>query len=338
MTACASTAADAPVSALRHNLGPLVRWLDADNVESIDIARPRWVLVRLRDGTREQHYIEQLDAGRLEAIASQIAFHCQRVVRDEKPRTSGWLPNGDRVEITSKGGVIEGHFSLSIRRRHYTALSLENLAHAGVFEGARLTRVQRASNRELPPGATAAIAAGDAFRLVRAYFDDYRNIVVAGASGSGKTTFMNALLLSVPETEVVVSIEDVQEIQLTQVRAWHAFVCSTFGEAQSQFTAGEHLASALRVGPDRILLGELRATEGWAFMQAINAGAAGCLTSLHAHDSESAIARLADLALESAPRGVSQDALKAHAREFVDCWITMVGKGGTRRVAEVGYA
>jgi type IV secretion system protein VirB11 len=124
------------------------------------------------------------------------------------------------------------------------------------------------------------------------------SIVVSGGTSTGKTTFLNALLKDVPEEDRIVTIEDTRELKPVTPNTV-ALLASRGGQGRAKVTPQELLEASLRMRPDRVMLGELRGTEAFSFLQAINTGHPGSLTTVHANSARSVYERLALMVMQS---------------------------------------
>jgi type IV secretion system protein VirB11 len=162
-----------------------------------------------------------------------------------------------------------------------------------------------------------------------------RNIVISGGTGTGKTTFLNALLKEVPEVDRVVVIEDTPEVRL-----WHpnsvglVAVKSDLGEAQ--IGVDELMRAALRMRPDRLLVGELRGPEAFTFLRAINTGHPGSLTTVHADSPLGALQQIAFMTLQAGLTLTKPDVID-YARDVIDVIVQLSRTNGRRAVTEVMF-
>ena len=125
-----------------------------------------------------------------------------------------------------------------------------------------------------------------------------RNILVSGGTSTGKTTFLNSLLAEVPREELLILIEDTPELQLEHENA--VGLIAARGElGEAHVSAEDLLIAALRMRPDRIILGELRGTEAFTFLRAVNTGHPGSMTTIHADTPQRAIEQLSPLVLQA---------------------------------------
>jgi type IV secretion system protein VirB11 len=160
-----------------------------------------------------------------------------------------------------------------------------------------------------------------------------RNILVSGGTSTGKTTFLNALLAEIPAEERLVLIEDTAELQLRHPNA--VGLIAARGElSEARISAEDLLIAALRMRPDRIILGELRGIEAFTFLRAVNTGHPGSMTTIHADTPQRAIEQLALLVLQAGSK-LSRDDVRHYVRESVDVFVQLERRSGQRRVSRV---
>ncbi len=157
---------------------------------------------------------------------------------------------------------------------------------------------------------------GDIAAALRAAVRGRLNVLISGGTSSGKTTFLNALIREIPPEERLILIEDTPEIRLAHANAVGLIAArSALGEAA--VTANDLVSASLRMRPDRIILGELRGPEAFAFLRAINTGHPGSMTTIHADSVERAFEQLALLVLEGGSTLQRADIL-SYVRTTVD--------------------
>src|SRR5262249_54955175 len=152
----------------------------------------------------------------------------------------------------------------------------------------------RFSNRPLAPGDLIARSAGTGpmFDFLAACVRARLNIVVSGGTGSGKTTLLNVLSGYIPEDERIATIEDAAELQLQQPHVARMETRPTNVEGKGEVTSRDLLRNALRMRPDRIIVGECRGAEAFDMLQAMNTGHDGGMSTIHANDTRDAMSRL----------------------------------------------
>jgi pilus assembly protein CpaF len=162
-----------------------------------------------------------------------------------------------------------------------------------------------------------------------------RSVLVSGGTGSGKTTLLNALSSFIGATERVVTIEDAAELRLQQPHVVRLESRPAGVEGRGEVTIRDLLRNALRMRPDRIVIGEVRGPEALDLLTALNTGHDGALSTVHANSPEDAIARIETLAL-MAGVGLPHDAIADQARRGLDLVVHLQrGADGARRVTEI---
>nr|WP_206325388.1 MULTISPECIES: CpaF family protein [unclassified Streptomyces] len=267
----------------------------------------------------DQIYIER--AGRVELLPLRFASHDQlmqtierivstvnRRVDESNPMVDARLPSGERVNVVIPPLSLTGA-TLTIRRfpRAYT---LHEMIGLGSLDEQMLMLLSG---------------------LVQAKF----NIIVSGATGTGKTTLLNALSGLVPEGERIITIEDSAELQLQQSHVIRLEARPPNIEGRGQVTIRDLVRNSLRMRPDRIIVGEVRGGETLDMLQAMSTGHDGSLATVHANSAEDALMRLQTLASMSEVK-VPFEALRDQINSAVDVLVQLTRHpDGTRRVTEI---
>ncbi|HYY68711.1 MAG TPA: CpaF family protein [Terriglobales bacterium] len=246
-------------------LGPLEPLLQDSSISDILVNTHREVYVERR-GVLELTDVIFKDASHLRHIIDKIVSNVGRRVDESSPMCDARLEDGSRVNVIIPPLAIDGPV-LSIRRFGKTAIGAEQLLASRSVTGPML---------ELLRGAVKA-------RL---------NIVVSGGTGAGKTTLLNVLSSFIPDSERIVTIEDSAELQLQQRHVVRLECRPPNVEGKGAVRARELVINALRMRPDRIVVGEVRGEEALDMLQAMNTGHDGSITTVHANNPRDAIARL----------------------------------------------
>ena len=256
---------------LRAFLKPVVAFLDDPEVSEVLINGPKeiWVERRGRLYPTEATFTEE----GLLAAARNMAQFVGRQLSDEKPRLDARLPDGSRIHVVLPPIARRGT-TISIRKFMAERLNGPKLVELGTLTPLMARFLQAAVGLEL-------------------------NIIVAGGTGSGKTSLLNVLAGLVPGEERILTIEDSAELQLNQrhLVAFEARPPDKHGKGQVDI--GDLLQSALRLRPDRIIVGEVRGGEAFDLLQAMNTGHGGSITSAHANSPVDTLRRLESLCLLS---------------------------------------
>jgi type IV secretion system protein VirB11 len=317
---------------LRSYLAPLTGMLARPDVTDIYVNRPGELWVETIGGEIERHDAPKLDAATLERLARQIAAIAHQGISREHPLLSATLPDGARVQVVSPPAT-RGPLALAIRKHVSPDLTLDDYVAAGAFAETRGR--DSAAPDEADDRLAAMLKAGDISGMLAAAVRARKNILVAGGTSTGKTTFLNALLREIPPEQRLILIEDTPELYVRHENAVGLLAArGVLGEAQ--VNANDLLAASLRMRPDRIILGELRGEEAFAFLRAINTGHPGSMTTVHADSPERAIEQIVLLTLQAGTQ-LSRDDVRHYIRSTVDIFVQLTRVAGKRRVAEVVF-
>ena len=246
-------------------LGPLEALMRDPTISDILINGPLTVYVERR-GRLERTPIKFEDEQHLLGVVQRIAARVGRRIDEASPMVDARLPDGSRVNAVLRPLALDGAL-VSIRRFAARPLMAGDLI------------AQRSATSEMIEFLAACVQA----RL---------NIVISGGTGSGKTTLLNVLSGYIPEDERLVTIEDAAELQLQQPHVARMETRPANMEGAGEVTARDLLRNALRMRPDRIIVGECRGVEAFEMLQAMSTGHDGSLTTIHANDTRDAVGRL----------------------------------------------
>lgn len=315
---------------LRSYLAPLADMLARPDVTDIYVNRPGELWIETVGGAIERHEAPALDEATLARLARQIAALSHQGISREHPLLSATLPEGARVQVVGPPAT-RGPLALAIRKHVSPDLGLDDYVAAGAF--AKTRRRDSLDRSRADQALAAQLAAGDVSGMLAAAVRARRNILVSGGTSTGKTTFLNALLREIPADERLILIEDTAELDPRHDNVVGLLAArSALGEAQ--VTANDLVAAALRMRPDRIILGELRGDEAFAFLRAVNTGHPGSMTSVHADSAETAVEQIVLLALQAGTQ-LNRDDVRHYVRSTVDVFVHLDRTGGRRHVAEV---
>jgi pilus assembly protein CpaF len=246
-------------------LGPLESLMRDPAITDILINGPKTVYIE-REGRLEAANVAFHDDRHLIQIVQRIVGKVGRRVDETVPMVDARLPDGSRINAIIPPLALDGPL-VSIRRFGTSPLQMADL----------LTR------RALVPDIVKFLAACTKARI---------NIVISGGTGSGKTTLLNALSAFIPNSERVATIEDAAELRLQQPHVVRMETRPANIEGTGKVTTRDLVRNALRMRPDRIIVGECRGPEALDMLQAMNTGHEGSLTTIHANDTHDALSRL----------------------------------------------
>jgi type IV secretion system protein VirB11 len=312
-------------------LAPLAAHLSRQEVTDVYINHPGELWLVTGAGT-ECHSIPELDDAALWRLARQIAAFSDQGINREHPLLAATLPDGARVQICAPPAT-RGTLIVAIRKHSMPDLRLSDYEQAGAFARVGDEALSQAkTRREL----AAMLAGGERYEFLRAAVRTRQTMVISGGTGTGKTTFLNALLKEAAVSERLVLIEDTPEIQLHQPNvAGLVAVRGKLGEAS--VTPADLVEAALRLRPDRIIMGEIRGAEAISWLRAVGTGHPGSITTVHANSPAGAIEQLALMSM-SAGTELRRDELVDYIRNTVDVFIQLGQHDGTRMITEIEFA
>ena len=292
-------------------LGPLEELLEDPGVEEVLVNGPDRVYIG-RAGVIEPTVVTFSDEEALRDTIERIIAPLGRRVDELSPMADARLADGSRVNVVIPPLAVDGP-ALSIRRFGVQRPSLERLVEIGTL---------RAGERD---ALTAAVR-------------ERRTILVSGGTGSGKTTLLNALSEFIGAAERVITIEDAAELRLVQKHVVRLETRPASVEGRGEVTIRDLLRNALRMRPDRIVIGEVRGSEALDLLTALNTGHEGALSTVHANSPTDALRRLQTLCL-MARVGLSADAIASQLCRGIDLIVQIDRhEDGTRRVREIAGA
>lgn len=295
-------------SSLRYYLQPLTRYLTLEGVTEIVINRECEVFTEV-NGQWQCDKNDELTFSFLSSLCRAIAAYSDNDFGDHAPILSAQLPDGERIQCVCAPVVKAGQLSLTIRKPSTYVLSLADFEQQGFFD-------------YVPYDA-------DFFR--RAILEK-KTIVIAGGTGSGKTTFDRALMEIIPLDERLITIEDVSELISSHANQINLFYPSEAKQGDL-ITAASLLKSCLRMKPDRILLAELRGAEAFDFINVASSGHRGSLTTCHADNCAMTFERLAMMIMQNpAAQTLSYEVIQRLLHDVIDIVVHVdnekVGKNG----------
>ncbi len=309
-------------------LAPLQPWLERDDITDIWINQPGEAWFETTTGEIHRDAAPELTETALARLARQIAAASHQGVNREQPLLSASLPDGARVQIVGPPAT-RGPLALAVRKHTLSDLSLAELGHAGAFQGSGVRGA--GGDAELQ----ALLDRGEVEAFLRLAVRRRKTIVLSGGTSSGKTTLLNALVKEIDRRERLILIEDAPEIRLEHENAV-GLIAARGDAGEARVDTEDLLQAALRMRPDRILLGELRGREAFAFLRAVNTGHPGSITTLHADSPDGAVDQIALLALLGGV-DLGWEALRTYIRQVVDVVVQLKRVDGARRVVDVVF-
>lgn len=255
-------------------------------------------------------------------------------ITDSEPLVSLTFPTGERAQFVIPPACEAQHVSITIRLPSRQTKSFDQYQEEGFFDEV--------------PGMETKLSDGDQFLLAlraegryaeffRQAVRDRKNIVVSGATGSGKTTFMKSLVQHIPPSERLVTIEDARELFIAQPNVVH-LLYSKGGQSTARITAKACMEACLRMRPDRIILAELRGDEAFYFIRNCASGHPGSITSCHAGSTEQTWDQLALMVKASVEgAGLEFPTIKRLLMMTIDIVVHIRAHEGRRRITGIEF-
>lgn len=246
---------------------------------------------------------------RLLDVIQKMAAGANRVVNESSPIADTRLPDGSRVNIVLPPVALDGP-AVTIRKFSKVPYTMERLVEMGALSEEARVYLEKAVRER-------------------------RNLFISGGTGSGKTTFLNALSAYIPETERVITIEDAAELQIRTVpNLIRMEVRNASTEGCSAVSVRDLIKAALRMRPSRIIVGEVRGAEALDMLQAMNTGHEGSLSTGHANSAQDMLSRLETMVLQG--NDIPLYAVRKQIASAIDVFVQLSRRGdGSRGVVQI---
>ncbi len=289
-------------------LGPLQPLLDDDSIADIMVNGPDRVFIE-KGGRVTLSNVRFRDAGHVANICQRIAAGIGRRIDESSPMVDARLMDGSRVNIVFPPLALDGPY-VSIRKFTKRKMDFARLVQHG----------------SLTPQVARVLEIAGRARL---------NVIISGGTGSGKTTLMNAMSRMIDPTERVITIEDAAELQLQQPHVVRMETRPASLEGRGEITQRDLVRNALRMRPDRVIIGEVRSSEAFDMLQAMNTGHDGSMSTIHANNTRDAITRIENM-VQMGNMGLPSKAIKTQIVGAVDMILQVERhRDGGRRVTQV---
>ncbi|MEO0906900.1 MAG: P-type DNA transfer ATPase VirB11 [Pseudomonadota bacterium] len=302
-------------------LAPFKPWLERDTITEIMVNRPGevWIEDAANPGIQKLD-TPQIDDRLVQRLAEQVARVSHQGINREHPLLGATLPDGARIQFCGPPASRK-HWVMAIRRHRRLDLPLDAYDTGPLMGEAQV---------QLPDPQSQPI------EYLRAAIRNRRTILISGGTSTGKTTFLNAMLGEIPRGERVVLVEDTPELKFPgENTVGLVAVKGELGEAK--VTPNELLQAALRLRPDRIVLGELRGGESVSFLRAINTGHPGSFSTIHANSLRGALEQLSLMVMQTGI-GLTRSDTIAYAAGVIDVIVQLgrdaSGKRGITAIAD----
>ena len=289
-------------------LGPIEPLLDDETVSDILVVGYNRVYVE-RFGRLQETQVRFKDEDHLMRIINKIVASVGRRVDESSPLVDARLADGSRVNVAVRPVAVDGP-QVSIRKFAKRPFDLDRLVKVG----------------------TLAQAMAD---LLAIAVEGKVSLVVSGGTGSGKTTLLNALSSYIPHEERLVTIEDAAELQLQQPHVVRLETRPPTVDGRNEIMQRDLVKNALRMRPDRIIVGEVRGAEAFDMLQAMNTGHDGSMTTIHSNSPRDALGRMEQM-VGMAGMPMTQNAIRVQISSAIDLIIQLARmRDGSRKVVSI---
>jgi len=289
-------------------LGPLEPLMQDPTISDILVTTPNLVYVE-RNGKLEKSPVRFKDNAHLQRIIQKIVGHAGRRIDESSPMVDARLPDGSRINAVIEPIAVDGPL-LSIRRFSTEPLTADDLVRMNA----------------VTPEIITLLAACVKARL---------NILIAGGTGTGKTTLLNILSTYIPADERIVTIEDTAELQLRQEHVARMETRPPNIEGQGAIKQRQLVINSLRMRPNRIILGEVRGEEALDMLQAMNTGHDGSLATIHANSCRDAVSRL-EMMVGMGNPNISLQSIRQQIAHAIDAYVQVSRlSDGSRKITQI---
>nr|WP_039458872.1 P-type DNA transfer ATPase VirB11 [Candidatus Jidaibacter acanthamoeba] len=320
------------LTALETYLEPLKKIFAEEDVNEVSINRPFEAWIEKRGDIRYES-MPELDFDHLRGLSLLVAQSTDQKISEETPLLSATLPNGYRIQIIIPPACESGTIGMSIRKPSTIKMSLDDYEKMGAFDSTAIEE-EHDEAREILNN---YLKNKNIKEFLRTGILSRKNIIISGGTSTGKTTFTNAMLRTIPKEERLITCEDAREIDLSSHPNRLHLLSSKGGQGRAKVTTQDLIEACLRLRPDRIIVGELRGAEAFSFLRAINTGHPGSISTLHADTPLMALEQL-KLMVMQAGLGMPPEQIKEYILNVVDVVVQLKRAGkGKRYISEIYF-
>ena len=313
-------------------LSPLLPWLSDNSVSEILMNKPGEIYVD-KGGCMTKHVLPALDRVHIKRLFTFIANESNQSMDEASPLLSGNLYDGSRVQLVMSPAAKD--YTLSIRRQSVKRLSLDDYRHSDFYASTRAFDMHAPAINYLSEDDHVLIRLHKASRwadFMEAAVHFKKNIVISGATLSGKTTYLNALIGHMPLSERIITLEDTYEIEIPHQNKVGLCAFKPSGRSLPVVSMQDLVQCSLRLRPDRLVMGEIRGAEVLDFISACSTGHEGSITTIHAQNPRVAFSRMVQLVrLNNLPSMRDED-IERLLNEVIDV-VIQVDKTPTGRLS-----
>ncbi|WP_411572139.1 P-type DNA transfer ATPase VirB11 [endosymbiont of Acanthamoeba sp. UWC8] len=320
------------LTALETYLEPLKKIFAEEDVNEVSINRPFEAWIEKRGDIRYES-MPELDFDHLRGLSLLVAQSTDQKISEETPLLSATLPNGYRIQIIIPPACESGTIGMSIRKPSTIKMSLDDYEKMGAFDSTAIEE-EHDEAREILNN---YLKNKNIKEFLKTGILSRKNIIISGGTSTGKTTFTNAMLRTIPKEERLITCEDAREIDLSGHPNRLHLLSSKGGQGRAKVTTQDLIEACLRLRPDRIIVGELRGAEAFSFLRAINTGHPGSISTLHADTPLMALEQL-KLMVMQAGLGMPPEQIKEYILNVIDVVVQLKRAGkGKRYISEIYF-
>lgn len=316
-------------------LAPLQDFLDDASILEILINRPNEVFIETK-GQMIRFDIPALSPQYLRRLFLMIANENQQTLSEASPILSGNLFDGSRVQLVIPPASL--HETLSIRKFVVQQLGFEDYEQRNFFKAAKAFGLNdKCVIYDTDQQLKQLFEQGDWLAFLRQAILAKKNIVISGATSSGKTTFLNSCVGQIPLDERLITLEDTYEINVPHKNLVRLKALKSSGNQANTVTMQDLVQASLRLRPDRIIMGEIRGREIFDFVSACSTGHSGALATIHANNPRVAFMRMAQLYKLNNVSGMSDADIHRELHEVIDIIVQLEKTDVGRQLVNVYY-
>jgi len=318
------------VVALNHFLNPLQSLLADADINELIINKPNEVWIE-KKGVFEKTLKPELDFNHLMQLVELIAENTKQTISETKPLLAATLPDGYRVQCVIPPACPKDQVIIAIRRQTTMSLSLDDYVKTGAFN-----TINDSQTSSIHAGLAKLYEQKKYPEFLKQVIKNKITFIVSGGTSTGKTTFINACLGEIPCNERLIIIEDARELFPSHENIAH-LMYSKGNQGVSTATPQELLECSLRLRPDRVILGELRGSEAYTFLRAINTGHEGSISSIHADSPELAYEQIALMVMQNG-LGLERAEIVKYIKGIIPIVVQLKRNAkGMRYISEITY-
>lgn len=320
------------IAALDSYLLPIKQILDREGVNEVSINRPFEVWVEQKgDMLREE--LPAFDLEHLKSLGRLVAQATEQRLSEEEPLLSATLPSGYRIQIVFPPACEQGCVVMSIRKPSSLKWTLDDYEKMGMFDSTSVGEVEDKNDAIL----TKLLQLGRVKEFLTRAVLYKKNIIISGGTSTGKTTFTNAMIRAIPHEERLITVEDAREIDLNAHPNRVHLLASKGAQGRAKVTTQDLIEACLRLRPERIIVGELRGSEAFSFLRAINTGHPGSISTLHADTPRMALEQLKMMVMQ-AGLGMTPTEITSYIKNVIDIVVQLKrGNKGRRYISEIYF-